>query len=432
MILYLLPLAFFLFLSLFFSSAETAFMAVDRTRLKYQAETGDKPAAAIKAILSNPDRLLGVILLGNTVANIAAASIVTYMAATYAPRGYADTVSMAATIFLTLFVLIFCELTPKTLAAAHPEALTRRLLWPLRLSIFLLAPFARLGAWFSNALLRLAGMSPGVSPFAHALSESEIRAIIESSAPASIAEEKKEMLANVFRIGATQVRAVMIPRMEVTAVEIDTPIEEILEVVGRTNYSRIPVYRKNFDNPVGILSVKDLLLRLQSPGEVRVQGLLRPVHFVPDTARLETVLRQLQSMHQHMAVVVDEFGGVEGIITLEDLLEEIVGEIRDEHDTEADAVREIGPDLYSVAGSLPVKDFNRIFDADLPESRDYTTVGGFLQARTGRLLREGETVRFQDLTFSVEKAEGFRALTVRVRFPASKDRSPAPNSPASP
>jgi putative hemolysin len=176
-----------------------------------------------------------------------------------------------------------------------------------------------------------------------------------------------------------------------------------------------------------VLNVKDLLPLLDRPGEINVQAILRPAHFVPDTARIETVLQQLQSMHQHMAIVVDEFGGVEGIVTLEDLLEEIVGEIRDEHDIEVEAVRKIGPDLYSVAGSLPVKDFNRLFETKIPEMRDYATIVGFLQARTGRLLQEGETVRYQDLQFSIEKVEGFKTVSVRIRVASPREsEKPAP------
>ena len=216
----------------------------------------------------------------------------------------------------------------------------------------------------------------------------------------------------------------MISRTDVTAADISTPVPEILELIARTNYSRIPIYRASFDNIIGILYVKDLLPHLYRPGNINLQAILRPVHFVPDMAPLQTVLRQLQSMHRHMAVVVDEFGGVEGIVTLEDLLEEIVGEIRDEHDTEIEAIRALGPDLYSVAGNLPVRDFNRFFGTKIPESRDYTTVVGFLQARTGRLLQEGENVRYQDLTFSIEKVEGFKTVTVRVRAPAARPERP--------
>jgi putative hemolysin len=424
LILYLIPLVFFLLLSVFFSGSETAFMAVDRLRLKFLAESGDKTAASIKDIVSNPDRFLGVILLGNTISNIGAASLVTFLVTSYVPRDRTETAGIVSTIVLTLIVLIFCELSPKMLAAAHSEALCRRLIGPIRFSMWFLSPFARLAGRLANVIVRLAGMSAPASPFAHALSEEEIRAIIEGSATATIADEKKEMLANVFEIGATRVRSVMIPRMEVTAVEVDAPVREILDLVQKTNYSRIPVYRQNFDNILGILNVKDLLQKLGGDGEINLKVMLRPAHFVPDMATLEAVLHQMQSMHLHMAIVVDEFGGVEGIVTLEDLLEEIVGEIRDEHDMETESVRELGPNLYSVAGNLPIKDFNRLFDIGIPESPDYTTVVGFLQARTGRLLREGESIRYKKLTFSIEKVEGFKAVSVRVRLPFAKSAEP--------
>ncbi len=395
-------------------------MAVDRLKLKVLAEAGDKTAASIKEIVSNSDRLLGVILLGNTISNIGAASIVTFLVTSYVPRDRVETAGIMSTIVLTLVVLIFCELSPKMLAAAHSEALCRKLVGPVRVSMWLLSPFARLAGRLANVIVRLAGMSGPASPFAHALSEEEIRAIIEGSTAATIAEEKKEMLANVFEIGATRVRSVMIPRMEVTAVEVDSPVREIIELVQKTNYSRIPVYRQKFDNILGILNVKDLLQRLGDEAGINLKLMLRPAHFVPDMATLEAVLRQMQSMHLHMAVVVDEFGGVEGIVTLEDLLEEIVGEIRDEHDMETESVRELGPNLYSVAGNLPVKDFNRLFDIEIPESPDYATIVGFLQARTGRLLQEGESIRYKKLAFSIEKVEGFKAVSVRVRFPPAK------------
>jgi putative hemolysin len=420
LLLYIVVLVFFLVLSAFFSAAETSFTAANRIRLKYQADAGDKKAEAINAIVSNPDRLLGAILLGVTVAEIASAGLFTYLLTTYAQWGHSEIAGLAGSIFFALVVLIFCELTPKIIAAARPEQLARNLLIPVKISILLLSPFARLAAWFANRLVRLIGMNYTASPFAHSLSEEEIRAMIANSSEEGMPEEKKEMLHNIFEIGATQVREVMIPRVEVTAIEIDDAISKILDVVNKTNYSRIPVYRQNFDNPVGILYVKDLLHYLHGSEKINLQVLLRPVHFVPDSARLDIVLRQLQSMHLHMAVVVDEYGGVEGIVTLEDLLEEIVGEIRDEHDTEIESVREISPNLFSIAGNLPVKDFNRFFDEKIPEAPEYTTVAGFVEALTGRLLLEGETVRFQSLILTIEKIEGFRIVSIRVRLSTPK------------
>ena len=402
-------------LAVFFSAAETSYTAVNRLRLKYQAEAGDKQAKAIKEILSNPDRILGVILFGVTVAEIAAAGIVTYLIASQTVSQYAEIISLAASILFSMVILIFCELTPKIIAAAYPEQISRMLLLPIRITIRILFPFARLAAWIANRIVRIAGLDPRTSPFAHGPSEEEIKAMIAGSSEANMPIEKKEMLHNIFEIGATQIREVMIPRVEVTAVEIDDDIPKILDVVNKTNYSRIPVYRQNFDNPIGILNVKDLLQYVRKNEEINLQALLRPAHFVPDSAPLDFVLRRMQSMHLHMAIVVDEFGGIEGIVTLEDLLEEIVGEIRDEHDTEIEDIRELGPNLYSVAGKLPVKDFNRFFDEKLPEAPEYSTLAGFLEALTGRLLPEGETVQYQSLTFTMEKIEGFRIVSIRVR-----------------
>jgi len=390
-------------------------MTLNRPRLKFKADEGDKQAAIITKIVDKPDRLLGVILLGNTVANIAAASLFVFIVTAYAPKEYVDTIGFLGSIVLALVVLVFCELTPKIIAATHSEQTTRKVLLPVRLSIWLLSPISTLAAWIANQTVRIIRIPAKASPFAIGPSEDEIKAMIAGSSESSMPADKREMLHNIFEIGITQVREVMIPRGEVTAVGIDDPIPEILDVVNKTNYSRIPVYRGDFDNPVGILYVKDLMPYVQRSGEINLHSLVRPVHFIPDSARLDVVLRQLQSMHLHMAVVVDEFGGIEGIVTLEDLLEEIVGEIRDEHDTEIEAIRELGPNLYSVAGNLPVRDFNRQFENKIPEAPEYATLAGFLQALTGRLLLEGETVRYQNLTLTIEKKEEFRIASIRIR-----------------
>jgi len=400
-------------------------MAVNRLRLRHRAAQGDRKAAMVKQIADNPDRLLSVILFGNTIANVAAASVLTYVTTSFVPRDRAETASLAASVALTLFILIFCELTPKIISATHAEQVTGKLLWPIRASVVLLSPFARLGGYCAKILLRIMRFSSSASPFAHALSEEEVRGLIAASSASDLAEGKRAMLRSVFDIGATQVREIMIPRTEVTAVDIRDPFPEILSLIQKTNYSRIPVYRESFENILGILNVKDLLQHLSKPGDISLRTLLRPAHFIPDTARLEAVLRQLQAMHLHMAIVVDEFGGVEGIITLEDLLEEIVGEIRDEHDVEPESIRQLGPQLYSVAGNLPVREFNRAFSSRIPESREYTTVGGFLQALTGRLLREGESMRYQEISFTIEKTEGFKVVSLRVRVPAPAADQPA-------
>lgn len=415
LLIYFILLIFFLGLSVFFAGSEIAFMSLNRPRLKFQAESGDKQADSIRRIVKKPDRLLGVILLGNTVANIAAASLLTFIIASYIPEDHVDFVSIVGSVILAMVVLIFCELTPKLITATHPEQSARKLIRPIRFSIWLLSPISRLGAWVASRVVRILGLHAAVSPFSLGPSEDEIRAMIAGSSANGMAVEKREMLENIFEIGLTQVREVMIPRGEVTAVDITDPVPDILAIVHETHYSRIPVYRQNFDNPLGILHVKDLLQHVQRDGEIKMQALLRPVHFIPESARLDMVLRQFQSMHLHMAVVVDEYGGVAGIVTLEDLLEEIVGEIRDEHDTEIDSVLELGPGLYSIDGNLPVKDFNRFFDNKIPEAPEYATMAGYLGSQAGRLLMEGEKVQYQNFVFTIEKVEGFRIVSVRVR-----------------
>ena len=404
---------------MFFAGSEIAFMSLNRPRLKYKAEAGDKQAQAIRQIIKKPDRLLGVILLGNTVANIAAATLLTFVITTHVPKNHVDSVGIAGSALLTLVVLIFCELAPKIITATHPEQSARKLIKPIRFSIWLMSPVSRLAAWTANKVVHIVGIPTAVSPFSLGPSEDEIRAMIAGSSANGMPVEKREMLDNIFKIGITLVREVMIPRGEVTAVDIDDPIPDILSVVNQTHYSRIPVYRQNFDHPVGILHVKDLLKHVQQNGKINLQALLRPAHFVPDSARLDLILRQFQSMHLHMAIVVDEFGGVEGIVTLEDLLEEIVGEIRDEHDTEIDSVLELGPNLYSIEGNLPVKDFNRFFDSKIPEAPEYATMAGYLASLSGRLLLEGETMQYQNFIFTIEKVEGFRIVSVRVRHTPS-------------
>ena len=404
-------------LSAFFSAAETAYITVNRQRLKYQEENGDRKAGVIHRIVSNTDRLLGPLLLGTNVANLAAAGLVTSVVISYFEKEHQEIAGLAGSIAFSFIILVFCELTPKIIAAANPDQLTRKLLQPTRFFIVIFSPISQFTTRLANCLVRLAGFDAVSSPFQHGASQEEIKAMIAGAGEASVPSMKKHILHNVFEIDTTQIREVMIPRGEVAAIDIDADLSGILRHVSKMNYSRVPVYRKDFDNILGILHVKDLLQYLPNKdADIDIRALLRPIHFVPDSARLDVVLRQLQSMRLHMAIVVDEFGGVEGIVTLEDLLEEIVGEIHDEYDAESESVRKTGPDIYTINGNLPIRDFNRSFSDKIPEAPEYATIAGFLEVLTGRLLREGEVVRYENLIFTIEKTEGFRVDAIRVKI----------------
>jgi putative hemolysin len=411
-------------LSAFFSAAETAYIAVNRQRLKYQEEAGDRKAGAIYRIVANPDKLLGVILFGVTVSEITAAGLVASVVTAYSAPKYGKIAGFAGSIGFSFVVLILCELTPKIIAATHPDNLSRKLLAPVRFFIVIFSPFAWFVTWLANRLVRLVGLDAVVSPFPHGASQEEIKAMIDGAGEASVPSIKKNIIHNVFEIDTTRIREVMIPRGEVAAVDIGSDLSIILDDVSKMNYSRVPVYGGNFDNMLGVLHVKDLLQYLPRKDDtINIHALLRPIHFVPDSARLDIVLRQLQAMRLHMAIVVDEFGGVAGIVTLEDILEEIVGEIRDEHDAEAEPVNKIGPDIYSITGNLPIRDFNRAFSDKIPEAPEYATIAGFLESLTGRLLRERETVHYENLIFTIEKTQGFRidAICVRTGSATSPD-----------
>jgi putative hemolysin len=420
LIFYLGLLFFLIVISAFFSAAETAYITVNRQRLKYQEEAGDRKAGVIHRIVSNPDRLLGVFLFGVNVAEIAAAGIVTSLVISYCAPEYSEIAALAGSIGFSFVILIICELTPKIIASAHPEKLSRVLLPLVRFFIFVFSPFARFSTWLANCLARFMGLDAAASPFQYSISQEEIKAMIADAGEASVPSQKKHMLHNILEIDTTQIREVMIPRGEVTAIDINDDLADILDLVSKIHYSRVPVYRKNFDNLLGILHVKDLLQYIRKEdADIGILAMLRPIHFVPDSARVDVVLRRFQSMHLHLAVVVDEFGGVSGIVTLEDLLEEIVGEIHDEYDVEAESVRKIGPGAYSIEGNLPIRDFNRSFSDKIPEAPEYATIAGFLESLTGRLLREGEIIHYENLVFTVEKTDGFRIDAICVRTKSS-------------
>jgi putative hemolysin len=241
------------------------------------------------------------------------------------------------------------------------------------------------------------------------VSDAELRALINSNP-----QEGTKMLERVLEFSERQVRDVMIPRGQVTAIEITTPFDELLAVVESTRYSRFPVFHGVLDNVVGILHGKDLMPYLHYPKTFRLSQLLRKPVFIPDTARLNNSVRLLQSAQTHLGIVVDEHGGVEGIVTLEDLIEQIVGEIQDEHDVEVDSVIPHVDGSIVIDASISVRELNERLSTSVPETAQYVTLAGFLLSKAGHLLKEGEEVTFEDATFRVEQMIGRRIMRVRL------------------
>jgi len=416
---FILPLLAFFGLSAFFSLSETAIFACNKYKVRHLASQGSKPAQKLIGWLESPDRLLATLLLGNNFANIGAATVSAAIVARFVFDPRALNVALAIeTVVLTLVVLLFCELGPKALAARYPERISLRVVVPIEMVMRLFFPITKYGIKIAGLFFRSVRHMPDAVDGA---SDAELRALLNSKT-----QEHARMLERVLEFSERQVKDVMVPRMEVTAIDINTPFEDMLLIVESTRYSRFPIYQGVLDNVVGILHGKDLMPYLHHPKTFRLSQLLRKPVFVPDTARLNNAVRLLQNAQTHLGIVVDEHGGVEGIVTLEDLIEQIVGEIQDEHDVEVDSVSPHADGSIGLDASISVRELNERLGLNIPENGQYVTLAGFLLAKAGHIMKEGEEASFEDSAFRVEEMIGRRIMRVRLtRIAPAEVRKPA-------
>jgi putative hemolysin len=406
---FILPLLAFFVLSAFFSLSETAIFASNKYKVRHLASQGSKPAQKLVGWLEAPEGLLATLLLGNNFANIGAATVSAAMVSRLVFDPDMLNVALAAeTVALTLFVLLFCELGPKALAARYPERISLRVVLPIEVFMKLLYPVTKHGLKVAGFFFRSVRQLPEKA--AAGPSDAELRALLNSSKD----QEHSRMLERVLEFSARQVKDVMVPRLQVTAIDINTPFDDLLLVVESTRYSRFPIYQGVLDNVVGILHGKDLMPYLHYPKTFRLSQLLRKPVFIPDTARLNSAVHLLQTAQTHLGIVVDEHGGVEGIVTLEDLIEQIVGEIQDEHDVEVDSVAPHPDGSIGINASISVREMNERLSLNIPENGQYVTLAGFLLAKAGRLMKEGEEIVFEDSVFRVEQMIGRRIMRVRL------------------
>ncbi len=418
------PLVAFFALSAFFSLSETAIFASNKYKIRHLASQGNKPAQRIMSWLESPDRLLATLLLGNNFANIGAASIsAAIVSRSVVNPDFLDMALAAETVVLTLVILLFCELGPKGLAARYPERISLRIVLPIEICMRLFYPVTKYGLKVAGFFFR--GVREKPESLAGAATDAELRALINTKR-----HEHTRMLERVLEFSERQVKDVMVPRMEVTAIDISTPFDELLLVVESARYSRYPVYRGVLDNVVGILHGKDLMPYMHYPKTFRLPQLLRKPVFLPDTARLNNAVRLLQNAQTHLGIIVDEHGGVEGIATLEDLIEQIVGEIQDEHDVEVDSVAPHADGTVGIDASISVRELNERLSLNIPETARYVTLAGFLQAKTGRLMKEGEEAGFEDGVFRVEQMIGRRIMRVRWTRTAPEPKPATSRKPA--
>ena len=404
----ILPLLLFFVLSAFFSLSETAIFASNKYKVRHLASQGSKPAQKLTMWLEAPDKLLATLLLGNNFASIGAATVSAAIVSRFVlDPELVDLALAIETVVLTIVILLFCELGPKALAARHPERISLRIVLPIEICMQLFYPVTKYGLKVSGFLLRRVQHNPDST--SASASDAELRAVINSTR-----NEHAGMLERVIEFSERQVKDVMVPRMEVTAIDINTPFDGVLLSVESTRYSRFPIYQGVLDNVVGILHGKDLLPYLHYPKTFRLSQFLRKPVFIPDTAKLNNAVKLLQNAQTHLGIVVDEHGGVEGIVTLEDLIEQIVGEIQDEHDVEVDAVVSHTDGTVVIDASISIRELNERLSLNIPEAGQYVTLAGFMLAKAGRLLKEGEEIASEDSVFRVEQMIGRRIMRVRL------------------
>src|SRR2546421_3744677 len=391
------------------SAAETALTSISRIKLKNLVEEGDKKALEIESLISKPNVFLSTILVVNSVAVIIASSMTTVLALRFIP----DYGELIGTILISLVVLIFCEITPKTAAVQNPLRWARVLVNPVRVAAWLLHPLVVTLSAITNTMVRLmGGQMKHRGPF---VTEEELRLLVTVGEEEGVLEEEEtEMIHSIFEFADRTVREVMVPRIDMVTLRGDATVDEAVDLAMQVGFSRIPVYENSIENIIGLLYTKDMLKQLRDGHDtLPIRGLVRPAYFVPETKKLDDLLREIRQKRVHMVILVDEYGSVSGLVTIEDLVEEIVGDIRDEYDHEENLYERVNQHEYIVDARISIDEFNELMETDL-ENEDYDTLGGFLYAQLDKIPVEGDTITFKNLIFTVLATRGRRIMKVRV------------------
>ncbi len=403
-------------LSAFFSSAETAIMTVNKIRLRALAEEGNKKAKRLLAVTEEPSKLLGAILIGNYVVNLSASSLATLFTTKVLEQNFGSGVAVyaagIATGVLTQLVLVFGELTPKTLATVKAEKMSLLYVTPICALMWILTPLIFITNVLAGGVLKLLGVSKDDKE--KAITEQELRTIVDVSHEEGVLEtDEKKMINNVVDFGDAKAKDIMVPRADMTMLDVNCSYAELLKCFRENRYTRFPVYEDSKDNVIGVLNVKDLLL--MKPGRTfSLRRYLRKPHFVFENRRLGEMLAQMREGGVSLSIVLNEYGAPVGMITLEDMLEEIVGEIRDEYDEEEkDSIRQIGEQEYLIDGAMKLDDINEQLGLKL-SSEDYDSLGGLMIELLDALPTGGERISHEGITYVVEKMNRNRVEKVRL------------------
>ena len=398
-------------LSAFFSSAETALTTVNKIRIRNLAEAGDKSAVTLTKVLEDQGKMLSAILVGNNVVNLTASS----MSTTLAMNIWSNKAVGVATGVLTLVILVFGEISPKTISTLYSEKISLKYAKFIYLFMTVMTPVIYAVNVLSSGFLRLVHVDPNRKQ--EAITEDELRTIVEVSHEEGVIEsEEKKIINNVFDFGDSVAKDIMVPRIDMAMVEVDATYDELIDIFREEKYTRMPVYEETTDNVIGIINMKDVLL-IDRNEEFHIRDLLREPLYTYEYKNTAELMVEMRQTSNNMIIVLDEYGATAGMITLEDLLEEIVGEIRDEYDEdEEQELMDLGDGQYLVEGSMKLDDLNDQLELEL-ESEDYDSIGGLIIGQLDRLPEEGESVVCDGIRLVVDRLDKNRIDRVHMYLP---------------
>lgn len=403
-----------LVLSALFSSSETALTTVNRIRIRTLAGQGDKRAMTLLAVLQNPEKMLSVILIGNNVVNLYASSLATTVTLSL----FGSKLVGVATGILTLAVLVFGEVAPKTMASRNAEQIAIRAAGPVKCLMWLFTPLVFVVNNLARLVMKLFGADrPGKREL---MTAEELRTIVQVGHEDGVIENsERKMIDNVFDFGDRSARDIMIPRIDMTCIDMEAGYDELMEVVREEKYTRIPVYKESADTIVGILNIKDLLFRAQDK-PFRIAELMRKPLFTYEQKKTSELMVEMRKNYTNLAIVLDEYGVTAGMVTMEDILEEIVGEIRDEYDRDEEkSIRRIAPNTYLIEGNVKIDDVNEVLQLHLA-SEDYESIGGYVLEQLEHFPKEGECVTKGGISFTVTRMEQTRIAEVKLSLAPEK------------
>jgi gliding motility-associated protein GldE len=414
-LIYVIIFAIFLLLSGFFSASETAYFSLTSSDLDRLRTKKDYPTRQVVQLLAQPKKLLITIVVGNTVVNIAAASLAAILTLDICHTFNIDTQIgiLIDVVVVTFVILIFTEIVPKVAAVKNAKKVAINFSFPLTIFYYLFLPIVSIFHSFTQWLTHIFRVHKSKL----LLSEEELRSLVDvGEEQGTLEQDEKEMIHSIFEFGETTVKEIMVPRIDMVCISTESEVDLLLNLIKKHMHSRIPIYKEKVDNIIGIIYAKDLL----SYGDKRkntmlnLEDLARPAYFVPEQKKIDELLREFQTEKIHMAIVVDEYGGTAGLVTLEDIIEEIVGEIQDEHDYEQPLYNKISDNEFVVDGGMDLEEINEELKIDLPTEEGVETVAGFLYGLFGSVPKEKQKITYNGYEFIIEKVIRRRIKQVRL------------------